>query len=139
MRFFYVPVKAFGPAPASGATGVALDAVLNWRPGREAVTHEVYLSTDPNAVAKGTAPVKTVTEHSFGLGSLGLEYGTTYYWKVNEVNDAAATKSWEGDVWSFTTSGMPSWMTSRPTTTSATGSSLPGWMGSATPALRTAV
>ena len=40
-----------------------------------------------------------------GLGSLGLEYGRTYYWKVNEVNDAATPKSWEGDVWSFTTIG----------------------------------
>ena len=29
--------------------------------------------------------------------------GTTYYWRVDEVNDAAATKSWAGDVWSFTT------------------------------------
>jgi hypothetical protein len=29
--------------------------------------------------------------------------GTTYYWRVDEVNEAAATKSWTGDVWSFTT------------------------------------
>ena len=42
-----------------------------------------------------------MTEHSLGLGSLGLEYGRTYYWKVNEVNDAATPRSWEGDVWSF--------------------------------------
>ena len=25
VRFFYVPVKAFGPTPASGATGVAME------------------------------------------------------------------------------------------------------------------
>jgi len=97
VRFFYVPVKAFGPTPAAGATGVAIDAVLNWRPGREAVQHQVYLGTDPNALAL----VKTVTAHSLGLGSLGLQYGKTYYWKVTEVNDAATPSSWEGDVWSF--------------------------------------
>ncbi len=103
VRFFYVPVKAFGPTPANAATGVALDAVLNWRPGREAVKHQVVISADAKAVTDGTASVKTVSEHSLALDSLGIEYGKTYYWKVSEVNDAAATKVWDGDVWSFTT------------------------------------
>ncbi len=105
VRFFYVPVKAFGPTPANGGAGAALNAVLNWRPGREAVKHNVTLSGDANAVTQGTAPVKTVTDHSLALGPLGLEYGRTYYWKVTEANDAAATQSWEGDLWSFTTVG----------------------------------
>jgi len=99
VRFFYVPVKAFAPTPASGATGVAVDAILNWRPGREAVRHEVSLGSEPNALSL----VKTVTTHGLGLGSLGLLYGRTYYWKVNEVNDAATPRTWEGDVWSFVT------------------------------------
>jgi hypothetical protein len=103
VRFFYVPLKAFGAAPTNGATDVALDGLLNWRPGREAARHEVYLSRDASAVSKGTALVKTLTEHSLALGSLGLQYGQTYTWKVNEVNEAAATKSWEGDLWTFTT------------------------------------
>jgi len=99
VRFFYKPVKAYGPTPASGATGVALNATLNWRPGREAVQHQVSLGTDPN----DPIWIKTVTPHSFGLGSVGLEYGRTYYWKVNEVNDAASPNLWEGDMWSFAT------------------------------------
>ena len=99
VRFFYVPVKAYGPNPASAGTGVAVDGVLNWRPGREAVKHQVYLGTDPSALTL----VNTVTAHSLGLGSLGLLYGKTYYWKVNEVNDAGSPSVWEGDVWSFTT------------------------------------
>ena len=41
VRFFYVPVRPMDH-PCLGGTGVALDAVLNWRPGREAVKHEVY-------------------------------------------------------------------------------------------------
>jgi len=101
VRFFYLPVKAFGPAPTSRTTGVALNGILNWRPGREATQHQVYLGTDPNAVAL----VNTVTAHSLGLGSLGLLYGQTYYWRVDEVNDAATPMSWQGDVWSFTTVG----------------------------------
>ncbi len=99
VRFFYVPVKAYGPTPSTGAAGVAIDSTLNWRPGREAVKHEVYLGLDPNALVLA----KTAGEHSLPLSSLGLEYGRTYYWKINEVNDAATPRSWEGDVWSFAT------------------------------------
>jgi hypothetical protein len=101
VRFFYIPVQARAPEPAAAATGVAADASLNWRPGREAASHKVYFGTDKQAVTDGTAAAKTVTDHSFSPSSLLL--GTTYYWRVDEVNDAATPKSYAGDVWSFTT------------------------------------
>ncbi len=101
VRFFYVPVKAFGPTPATGSTGVTVNAMLSWRPGRQAVKHQVYVGSDSEAVAKGTVSATTVTGPSLSLASMALEYGRTYYWKVNEVNDAATPSTWEGDVWSF--------------------------------------
>jgi hypothetical protein len=97
VRFSYVPVQAFAPQPATAATGAAVDAGLNWRPGREAGSHKVFLSTDQPAVANGTAPVQTVTDHAFAPSS--LNFGTTYYWRVDEVNAV----TYPGDVWSFTT------------------------------------
>ncbi len=97
VRFFYVPVQAFAPQPAAGATGVSVDPTLNWRPGREAGSHHVFFGSDQAAVAGGTATSKTVAEHSYVPGSLNL--GTTYYWKVDEVN----TVTYPGDVWSFAT------------------------------------
>jgi hypothetical protein len=103
VRFLCVPTKAYNPTPVSGAAGVAIDSVLNWRPGREAVRHEVYLAADPNAVTQAAAPVKTTGEHRLALGPLALEYGKSYFWRVNEVNDAAPMKSWEGEEWSFST------------------------------------
>ncbi len=36
VRFFSIPVQAREPGPADAATGVGRDAVLSWRPGREA-------------------------------------------------------------------------------------------------------
>ena len=102
VRFCYVPVKAYGPTPALKATGVPIDATLNWRPGREAVSHEVYLGTDPNALTLA----KTVTAHSQSLSPLGVEYSRTYYWRVDEVNNAATPPSWTGDTWSFSTTGL---------------------------------
>ena len=57
VRFLYVPVLATEPSPASGATNVGLDATLGFRAGREAAKHDVYLSTDEQAVIDSTANV----------------------------------------------------------------------------------
>jgi len=96
VRFFYTPAKAFEPSPVDGATGVDLAAALNWRPGREAISHEVYFGTDANAVAEGAATAETVTDHSYAPAS--MDFGTKYYWRVDEVGDAG---TYAGDVWSF--------------------------------------
>jgi len=101
VRFYYLPVTPRQPSPASGATGVNENTQLNWRAGREAASHKVYFGTDKQAVTDGTAPVKTVADHNFDPGA--LVFGTTYYWKVAEVNEAATPKTWEGEVWSFST------------------------------------
>lgn len=96
VRFFHVPVQAFGPQPADGATEVTVGTLLTWRPGREAAQHVVYLGTNAQALAEAG----TVADHSF---TPSLDLAQTYYWKVNEVNQAATTRTWEGKVWSFTT------------------------------------
>ena len=101
VRFTYVPVQAREPQPADGAVEVASDVVLSWRAGREAVSHEVYLSSDEAAVVGDTALVATTEQGSYTPGDLLL--GTSYYWKVTEVNEAEAVSSWDGDLWSFTT------------------------------------
>jgi hypothetical protein len=97
VRFSYIPVQAFAPQPATAATGVSVDASLNWRPGRQASSHKVFFGVDQAAVAGGTVAAKTVTEHSYVPGS--LNFGTTYYWKVDEVN----TVTYPGNLWSFST------------------------------------
>ncbi|MBP8304699.1 MAG: discoidin domain-containing protein, partial [Phycisphaerae bacterium] len=99
VRFFHIPVRARQPKPSDGAEGVAPDAGLDWRPGRVAARHEVHFGTDPNALALS----KTVTDHQLALSDLGAQYATTYYWRVDEVNDAATPAVWAGPVWSFST------------------------------------
>jgi hypothetical protein len=97
VQFSYVPVQAFAPQPATGATGLGVSTTLSWRSGREAASHKVFFGTDQAAVTNGTASAKTLTSHTFDPGALA--YGTTYYWKVDEVN----TVTYPGDVWKFTT------------------------------------
>jgi len=103
VRFMHIPVHARQPQPAEGETGVNPNGILNWRAGREAGSHEVYLSADEAAVTDGTALVDTTTENSASLASLDLQYDSTYYWKIIEVNEAQAVSRWEGAVWSFAT------------------------------------
>jgi hypothetical protein len=103
VRFSYLPTWAREPQPAVAATDVGLDVVLNWRPGRTAASHKVYFGTDKQAVTDGTAPAQTVTDHSFFPS--GLLLGTSYSWKVDEVNETEWPAVWWGDVWDFSTIG----------------------------------
>ena len=100
VRFFSIPVLAREPSPASGATDAGVDAVLSFRAGREADKHEVYLSTDEQAVIDGTAPVVSVTEPSYAVA---LDLASTYYWRIDEVNDTETPATWEGDIWNLST------------------------------------
>jgi hypothetical protein len=101
VRLFHIPMRARKPQPDPGATDVSVDVTLTWRSGRQAAEHKVYVSADEQAVIDGTAPVTTVTEASLSPSS--LELGTTYYWRVDEVNNAETPTIWQGDILSFST------------------------------------
>ena len=100
VRFLQIPTFAREPQPASGAADLAPEALLNWRSGREAASHEVYVATDEQAVIDGTASMATVSEPSYDAT---LDLNQTYYWKVDEVNDLEDPALWTGAVWSFST------------------------------------
>jgi len=97
VRFTFIPVQAREPEPADGQTGVAVGTTLSWRAGREAATHDVYLGSDPEAPAL----VDSTSEASYAPGD--LQFGSTYYWRIDEVNEADAVSVWEGSLWSFVT------------------------------------
>jgi hypothetical protein len=108
VRLLYIPVTAREPNPDSGATDVSIGAIdapadvtLDWRAGREAAKHDVYFSTDQQAVLDGTVAATTVTETSHG--PLSLDLAQTYYWRVDEVNEAETPTTWQGRLWNFTT------------------------------------
>ncbi|UCF16625.1 MAG: discoidin domain-containing protein, partial [Phycisphaerales bacterium] len=98
VRFFGIPVSAREPSPDSGAADVDVDVALGWRAGREAASHDVYVSADANALDLAGS----VAEPGFDAASLGLLLGQTYHWRVDEVNDAELPTTWQGDLWSFT-------------------------------------
>jgi hypothetical protein len=103
VQFFGVPVYVRSPIPASGSVDVIPNAVVQWRAGREADQHTVYVSDDPNAVADGLAPTATSVTNSADLSAFDLQMSQTYYWRVDEVNDAMDPSVWSGPVWSLNT------------------------------------
>ncbi|MFC1652235.1 LamG-like jellyroll fold domain-containing protein [Planctomycetota bacterium] len=104
VRFLVIPTVARELSPADGEMAVdPTTAVLTWRAGRDAAAHDVYMSTDLQAVIDGTAPVVTV--HAANCMP-DLELGMTYYWRVDEVNDVDDPAVWIGGVQNFSTAAL---------------------------------
>jgi hypothetical protein len=103
VQFYGLPVYARSPEPVPGSLDVLPNDTVSWRAGREAAQHTIYVDTDQNAVADGTAPSVTSSTNSLDLASVNLELGQTYYWRVDEVNATEAMSMWAGPVWNFST------------------------------------
>jgi len=102
VRFLYVPMRARRPDPDDGEAGVPYDDTLGWVPGRDAVSHDVLISTDEqDVIDESVSAVSVPAEGICGATySPELLLNQTYYWKVNEVG---ASETWQGDIWSFDT------------------------------------
>jgi hypothetical protein len=100
---------ALGPAPPDTALHEDTWVNLSWSAGDFAVSHNVYLGDnfdDVNAGAESTFQGNQVgTFYVAGFPGFaypdGLVPGTTYYWRIDEVNDTEPNSPWKGDVWSF--------------------------------------
>jgi hypothetical protein len=100
---------ASGPIPSNGALIEDTWVNMSWRPGDFAVSHDFYIGTDfdeVNSGAEGTFACNTseafqvVGFPGFPIPD-GLEPGTTYYWRIDEVNEAEPNSPWKGEIWSF--------------------------------------
>jgi hypothetical protein len=104
---FSPPLRASSPVPGNGAVDTRQTLTLMWNAGESAAEHDVYFGEDANAVAAAdTASSLYQGRQAADQTSLDpgvLEWNKSYYWRVDEVNDADAASPWKGNVWSFTT------------------------------------
>ncbi|HNS20843.1 MAG TPA: PA14 domain-containing protein [Sedimentisphaerales bacterium] len=100
--FTVMPMTAHAPSPRDGALWLPTSFTASWTAGQTAVSHVLYAGTDETLVAAGDASAKLaeIAETSFDATGL-LQPGTTYYWRIDEV-DAAGTV-YPGEVWTFST------------------------------------
>ena len=104
-------LKAYGPSPADGVLLANTWVELSWLAGDSAVSHNVYIGDVFDDVNNGAANTfkgnQVLTSLYVGLGMPGDPYpgglvpGTTYYWRIDEVNEADPNSPWKGDIWSF--------------------------------------
>ena len=91
------------PSPADAATDVLRDVVLGWTAGEFAATHDVYFGTsydDVNDADQSDATGVLVSQGQTGVtyDPEGLlEYGQTYYWRIDAVNAAPDNTVFKGE------------------------------------------
>ncbi len=101
------------PNPKNGAIEVPRDVVLSFRPGELATAHNVFIGTNADDVNNATLddPLGVTIGQNLDVAAYDppglLDYGQTYYWRVDEINDSDANSPWKGDVWSFTVLNYP--------------------------------
>ncbi len=99
------------PTPSHGTDNVCPELVLSWTPGEGVGLtngHDVYIGTDYNDVYNADTSTPFIykgrqdTNSYPESGSLSLEFATSYYWRIDEVNETDLNIA-KGDVWRFTT------------------------------------
>ncbi len=100
--------QAGGPSPESETIDIPRDVVLGWTPGKFAASHDVYLGTvfdDVNDASRtddrGVLVSQSQVDASYDPDGL-LDFGVTYFWRIDEVNAAPDNTIFKGDVWSLT-------------------------------------
>ena len=101
---------AANPNPADGGLHLDTWVAFNWTAGDFATSHNVYFSDNFDDVNTGAAEafLGNQIETFFVAGFAGFPYpeglvrGTTYYWRIDEINDLHPESPWRGKVWSFT-------------------------------------
>ncbi|UCH13142.1 MAG: T9SS type A sorting domain-containing protein [Bacteroidales bacterium] len=94
--FIPIPYPATNPQPGHGSINIDTDTVLSWSAGAMSQSHYVYFGTT------NPPPYAGNLTDTFYIPS-NLVHNTTYYWRIDEVNDAGFRT---GDVWRFTTLGL---------------------------------
>jgi len=98
------------PNPSNGAVDVKQTQVLSWSPNVHAASHQLYFGTDKEVVRKadtGSPEYKgsrNLGSETYDPGKLG--WNSTYYWRIDEVNNANTDSPWTGILWSFTTANF---------------------------------
>jgi hypothetical protein len=99
---------AYGPRPRNNDANTPQILELTWTAGVKATAHQVYFSEDKEAVDNGNQIAyrgqQALDNTSFDPGT--LEFGKTYYWRVDEISTTDPASPWQGAVWSFTTANF---------------------------------
>ena len=104
---------AYAPMPPDYGIAVAdmnEQIMLSWRPGGyvgDPNGHDVYFGESFDDVNQATRAVplgvyKGVQNYAdLDYGSVDVQLDKTYYWRIDEIDDANGDSPWKGDVWTL--------------------------------------
>ncbi|MHC4676770.1 MAG: hypothetical protein ACYTBZ_30160, partial [Planctomycetota bacterium] len=94
---------AWNPKPTPGTGNLCSDpCTLSWIRGDFAVDHNIYFGSSMDDVNESaTAYEEHVDVNYWTTPELSVD--TTYYWRIETVNDACASAPWPGNIWNFST------------------------------------
>ncbi|MHC4664218.1 MAG: hypothetical protein ACYS8W_21350, partial [Planctomycetota bacterium] len=104
-----MPDQASNPSPADAAIDQSLNPILDWDNATLADNYDVYFGD--NAIEVDNANTSTAVIYRGNLvpsmfaALPPLTEATTYYWRIDSVNNASGTT--KGIVWYFTTGTLP--------------------------------
>ncbi len=106
LRYYYSsndPATPANPNPATGASGVSLNASFGFTLGSNTAGYQVLLGTSPTQLT----PLPYTAVNGAGnyqyTPTTPLQANTTYYWQVKALNGNAFSLS---PVWNFSTEGL---------------------------------
>ena len=94
------------PEPADGAVGV-VTPLFRWKAGYKAAFHEVYFGATPDLGPANLVQARMPLAMYWHVPP--LQPGTTYYWRVDEIEADMKTVN-KGNVWSFTTQALTAYL-----------------------------
>jgi hypothetical protein len=108
VEFLGMSLISLSPTPADGAIHEDTWASLSWVAGDVAASHDLYFGDNFDNVNEGIGDTfygnQTSTDFIVGFPGFpfpeGLVPGTTYYWRIDDIEADGVTKH-KGRVWSF--------------------------------------
>jgi len=98
-----------GLGPTDAAVEISRNSDLRWLAEDRAAAYDVYFGVDFNDVNEATRenPLSVLVsenqEESTYSFPEDLEPNQTYYWRIDDINEADPNSPWKGDIWRFTT------------------------------------
>ena len=101
--------KASHPSPANGDEIKTPATDLQWLPGAFAASNDIYFGTSFEDVNNGAGDTFKGNQAEAKFTVVNLEWGKTYYWRIDGVKEGDPNSPWKGDVWSFLLRPTTAW------------------------------
>jgi hypothetical protein len=99
-------VRAYAPFPADDAVDTIQNPILSWSAGTRTTQHDVFFGDDAATVADANTSTADIYKGRQGTTTFNpgpLEWGKTYYWRIDEINTGDTESPWIGRLWTFST------------------------------------